>query len=574
MATIEELDTKNDDFDANTASDLWALYEGGEAFERKIDKFMKRNDREPNRVYELRKNHAEYRNYIGSIIKHFSDILFTSKPVAQAFKTDKNGKRTTEATEKRSKDPDTGETVSEVVQEVKPVTDLDQYWNQFREDCDGSGTDIDAFFKKSITEAMVKGKSWIAIHQPDDGLGVPNTLQEFESRKLGDIYLRQLEHESVYDWENDDNGNLLWVLTHSLKAIRLGIGSKRNTMVESWVYYTPESVDVYRVTYEKGKRPDGKFNVPIVSSSPHTLGVCPVVCLCLEPAYQVAAVLKSPALSNFRLVSEQNWSLACSCFAQPVAKVNDAEEFAKMMIGAGYGIVIGVDEDWSWEAPLGVHFVALEDRIKDNKDEIHRLAFQMALGVENNAAAIGRTAESKSQDAQSTRVAMTAYGRIVKQAIEKVYDLIAAGRGEKLDWDIVGLDDFAGIDTAGLIAMAVELKSTGGIPSPTWNTEFQKKLAEAVLPDVDESIKQRWNAEIEEATMNAPDPMEKELEMFAMQHAIVAGDAPGVAPQTKANATKNRGGSKPFGGPKPQKPSSSGTKRSGEFVKAKKPGGK
>ncbi len=572
MPTIEELDTKNETYDAETASDLWALYEGGAAFKKKLNKFLKRNDREPNRIYELRKHHSEYRNYIGSVIKHFSDILFTSKPVAQAFKIDSKGNRTTQAVEKRSRDPDTGETVVENVQEVKAVTDLDQYWNSFREDCDGAGTDIDAFFKKAITEAMVKGKTWIAIHQPDDGLGVPNSLQEFESRKLGDIYLNQLDFESVYDWEIDEHGNMSWVLTHKLKAIRVGLGSKRDTIVESWTHYTPESVDVYRITYEKGKRPDGKLMVPLVSSSPHTLGVCPVVCLYLEPSYQVAAVLESPALSNFRLVSEQNWSLACSCFAQPVAKVNDPEEFAKMMVGAGYGVVIGIDEDWGWEAPLGVHYVALEDRIKDNKDEIHRLAFQMALGVENNAAAIGRTAESKSQDAQSTRVAMTAYGRVVKQAIEKVYDLIASARGEKLDWDVVGLDDFAGIDTAGLIAMAVELNSTGGIPSPTWNTEFKKKLAEAVLPDVDESVKQRWNSEIEEATMNAPDPMQKELELFAAQHAIVAGD--GLAPQNKANATKNRGGAKPFGGPKPQKPKIGGTNRSAEFVKAKKPGGK
>ncbi len=576
MVTIEDLDEKNDDYDAEEAQELWALYEGGKAFEKKLDHFLPQNDREPYKVWQLRKKYAEYRNYTGSIIKHFSDILFTSKPVAAAFKIDEKGNRVKTSVNKNTKDPQTGETVTETVYEVKPEVEVDPYWSSFREDCDRGGTDVDAFFKKSITEAMVKGKSWIALRQPDDGQGEATNRKDFENRKLGDIYISHLDYESVYDWENDDSGNLQWVISHSLKTVRAGIGSKRDIIVETWTHYTSESIDTYRIQYKRNERPENKEPVRLVSSSPHSLGVCPVVCLYLEPSYQVAAVLKSPAVMNFRLVSAQNWSLVSSCFAQPVAKVNDPAEFSKMMIGAGYGVVIGIDEEWGWEAPEGIHYGGMEERISDNKDEIHRLAFQMALGVENNAAAVGRTAESKSQDAQSTRVAMTAYGRIVKQTIEKIYDLIASARGDNLDWDIKGLDDFAGIDTVGLIAMAMELNSAGGIPSPTWNAEFKKKLAEAMMPDIDEAVKQTIIMEIEEAVRNAPDPADKELEIFAKQHAIVAGEDPSalVAPQTKANATKNKGGTKPFGGPKPKTPTLGGTKRTGEFVKAKKPGGK
>ncbi len=549
ILTIAELNLKHDCYDASEADELWALYEGGKCFDKKLETFLPREPRENDARYSHRKNSAEYRNYIGSVIRHFSDLLFTSKPVAQAFNQD-NGEQ---------------------------ETDPGPYWNDFREDCDLAGTDADGFFKRVITEAMVKGKSWIIVNQPNDGLGTAINAKDFESRKLGDCWVSGVEYNEVYDWEVDDAGNLDWVLTHSKKVRRNGLGAKRSAVTETWKYYTKDSVDIYQIEYDKERIPDPQTVVPQLDSVPHNFGRCPVVCLHLKDMYQIAAVLRRPALMNFRLVSGQNFSILATCYAQPVAKVADKEEFSAMMIGAGYGIVIGVDEDWGWEAPPTGHFAANEARIMDNKDEIYRLAFQMAMGVENNAAAVGRTAESKSQDAQSTRVALTAYGRAIKQTIELVYDLISGARGDKFDWDIIGLDDFAGIDTAGLVTMAMDIQKSGGIPSPTWNIKFKQKLAESAMPDNDEQSKSLIRTEIEESILSQPDPQEKELELFAAQHAIVAGDSTAgglLAPQTKPNATKNRGGAKPFGSPKPQKPSIGGNSRTSEFVKAKKPGGK
>lgn len=550
MPSIEILNEKHPSYDSVKADDYWALYAGGEAFEKRIEKFWPRNERERPSTYFARKTYAEYRPYIGSVVRHFSDLLFTSKPVAQAF------------------DPKSGE------QNPKPG----DYWDEFREDCDKSGTDLDAFFKKTIVNAMVYGKAWVSVHQPDDGLGMPISKYDFEKRKLGDCWVRQLENNDVFDWELDGDGNLEWVLTHDLKLGRASISAKRSQVTETWTHYTKDTIDTYQLVYDIKNRPAPNTEVPLVSSVPHTFERCPIVCVELNDNYHVVSVLKSAALSNFRSVSEQNWSLACTCFAQPVAKVADKEEFGEMMLAAGYGIVIGVDEDWSWEAPPSAHFAALEDRIKDTKDEIHRLSFQMALGVENNAAAVGRTAESKSQDAQSTRVALVAYGRAVKAAIEQVYDMISTNRGDDFDWDVTGLDDFAGLDTAGLLTMAIDLTAAGGIPSVTWNSQFKQKLAESMMPDLDESLKADIRAEIDDSVKNAPTQQEQELALFAAQHAIVAGDNPGpgglVAPQTKQNAVKNRGGTKPFSGPKPTKPKTSGAAGTSSFVKAKKPGGK
>lgn len=548
MATISDLNSKHDSYDAVEAGDLWAMYVGGKEFEKRHHKFLPRYNREPDVTYSGRLGCAEYRNYVGSVIKYFSDALFTSKPSAEAF--DKEGNQ---------------------------VSDLEQYWAELKEDCTGSGLDLDELFKRRTIEAMVKGKSWVAVHQPNDGLGKANSLYDYETRKLGDCYVREIEHDSVYDWELDDKSNLDWVICHSMKKVRKGISSKRDWVIETWTRYDKETIQTYQIEYKDNQVPDPNTVVRLIDETEHDFGVCPVVCLEFSADYQVSAYLKSPQLSNFRNVSNQNWSLACTCYAQPVVKVNDKEGYTEMMMMPGHGVIIGVDEEFGWDAPPAAHFRALDTQINSSKDEIFRLSFQMANGVENNVAAVGRTAESKIADAQSTRIALTSYGRIVKQAIERVYDIISSVRKDRYKWKISGLDDFAGIDTASLLAMAEQIKLLGGIHSVSWNTKFEQNLSEVVMPDADEATKAKSKQEIADYYATAPTEQEQELALFAAQHAIVAGDSTGnglVAPQNKANATKNRGGTKPFSAPKPQAPSAGGNGHTSEFVKAKKPGGK
>lgn len=548
MTTIEQLNAKHSSYDAIEAGDLWSLYVGGKEIEKRYSKFLPISHREPPAIYRARLAHAEYRPYLGAVIKYFSDALFTSKPSAEALA---NG---------------------------EPVVDLNKYWAELKEDCTGSGLDLDGFFKQRMIEAMVKGKFWVVVSQPDDGLGQAQSLLEHEQRGLGDCYLRNLDYDSVYDWEVDEKNNLEWVICHDSKTIRKNIDSKRDWVIETWTRYSKETIDTYRIEYNLSNPPSPETGVPLISSVDHSFGVCPIVCVELPEGYHTAAYLKSSQLSNFRAVSNQNWSIAATCYAQPIVKVNDAEEYAGMMMMPGHGIIIKPDEDFSWDAPPRDHFRAADTQIVATKDEIYRLSFQMANGVENNVAAVGRTAESKIADAQSTRIALTSYGRIVKEAIERVYDIISSVRGETYKWNIAGLDDFAGIDTAALLAMGLSLKELGGIHSVTWNTKFEQKLAEALMPDNDETTKAKTKQEISEYLASAPTEQQQELNLFAAQHAIVAGDSAKagalVAPQSKANATQNRGGTKPFSAPKPKAPQTGGTHSTSGFVKAKKPGGK
>jgi hypothetical protein len=485
VPTVEELNQRHPSCDRELIEDLDALYAGDKKLEARLTRFLPQREREKPERYALRKREAQYRNYLGPIIDYFTSMLFVSKPVLKA-----------KAAGAKDATADPGE-----------------YWSKLREDCDGGGTDIDSLYKATLTRAMVERTGWLRLHQPTDGGPISGTAADFERRKLGECWIEHVDGEAVLDWELDDSGRLLFAVTHKLEARRTSVSSKRDQVVETWQWLTPSAVETFQLSYPKDKPPESTTEVPSLGSVPHTFGAVPLVCLDLPPALWVANRLRSPQLAHFRKLNAQSWSLSCTAYAMPVAKVRDPAAFAEAAQGAGYGIVIGTEEDWSWEAPPNGHFAALDTEIKAEKDELFRIANQMALGVENNAAAIGRSAESKASDAESTRVVLTAFSRKVKETIEFTLELISRARGEKLKWSVEGLDDFAALDLTAFLEQLTLAKGAGGIPSRTFEIQSKTRLAEALLPDLDEEVKATIRQEIKDG---AVDPVEqRDLEQAA-----------------------------------------------------------
>lgn len=529
MPTIAELNQRHPSCDTDRMADLEALYRGDALFEKRLTRFLPQWEREPQDRYDLRRKLAHYRNYLGAVIDYFSALLFAGKPTAVARNT-----------------------VTE-----KPVTDPDPYYAAFREDCDGNGKDFELFFKERLTEAMVQRCSWFVIDHESDENSPPENAKEFEERRLGNCEVSAIPCDSVYDWECDEDGRLEWVLVHSIEAKRTSLSGGRNQVVERWTHYLPDRVDVYRVAYDARKPPPSETALvadPVESYS-HRFGVVPVICLEVPVGLWAANRLKTPQLAHFRASNAQTWSLTSSCYAMMLYNVEFPDDFGKTMTGAAKGIVMGLEEKAGWIAPPTAHFSAMDEEIKAQKDEIFRLAHQMALGVENNAAAIGRSAESKASDSEATRVILEAYGEIVVEAMERVYDLVSAVRGDAFEWGIDGLGDFASADIGGLMNTLESVDKVGGIPSKTFNVEVKSKIAEAVLPDIDEAKKVQIRKEIEE---NTPDgsPQDQELQQMVRMHDALnrdandpkqgrAGTAGGANPKTARDSGRHGAGAPP-----------------------------
>jgi len=120
----------------------------------------------------------------------------------------------------------------------------------------------------------------------------------------------------------------------------------------------------------------------------------------------------------------------------------------------------------------------------------------MAQGVDNNAAAVGRSAESKSADSGATEVCLKAYGAIVREAIDKVYALIVEGRGDNVRITVEGLDRFNLADAAIVVENTATAKELC-IPSKTLQKALFQQAAESLLPSLDQVQKDAIRVEIE-----------------------------------------------------------------------------
>jgi hypothetical protein len=503
LPTYAQLNQLHPSCDPARSEILAALYEGGARLDKLKTTLLPQRPREREQHYQTRLREAEYRNYLGPIIDYFKSMLFASRPVLKAT----------------------------VGKADEPTTDAGDYWTALREDCDGGGTDFDTFFAQILTDAMIERTGWLRLHVPDDGGPAPEDASAFAARGLGNVWLEHVPPGCLRDWEEDATGRLLWAMVHRIESKRLGIADSRANLTETWDYLTPETIETYSITYPKDKRPKPDDEIPRVGAPvANRFRAVPLVCLDLPPALWIASRLQSPQLALFRKVSALAWSLSATAYAMPVVMVESPTDYAQQTAGPGYEIVIGKDEKYAWEAPPTGHFDALDREVKASKDEIFRIAHQMAMGVDNNAAAVGRTAESKASDIEITRVVLTAFSRAVKETMERTLDMVTIARGEDMEWSVEGLDDFASFDIGAYLTQLGLVDKAGGIPSKTFQIHAKTRAAEALLKDVDEATKATIRKEIADGT---PDPVDQAEQI---QQALAGLGAGGAAQRPGAGA--------------------------------------
>ena len=495
---ISLLDAKHPTYDAKTWGEYDALYRGGKAFRHCIGEFLRQNPAEPGPTYDARKHEARYVNYSGHIVDFYAGKLTTSPPVV------------------RAKSVATGT-------DVEP----DAFYAAWKEDVDGGGTDLVDFVRERFVSASVKGRSWWLVEMPDDDDRPAANLAEWEERGLGMARLCSLENEQVLDWETDETGRLEWAIVYHSESRRSRPTDSRSRIREVWRIYDREYVETFSATHDpekeqrpenaasEGRRRHGFSSVPLVMLGfvgtrglrvKLSHGERDMFGLHIGPryAYLTAGALEGfwlmnrlaePQIAHFRMGAALDWNIKRTCYAMPVFSLQDPSVDPPVM-GAGYGIKLGKDETVTWAAPPTSHLATVADRVAALKDEIYRIANQLAQGVDNNAAAVGRSADSKASDAAATDVTLQVYGALCREPIERTYELISDGRRERdLAWSIEGLDSFNVIDAASVLANALDAQGLD-IPSPTWRREVMARAAEATLPGVDQATKNAIRKEI------------------------------------------------------------------------------
>lgn len=464
---VGDLNQRHPDVDVEDLQDLRALYKGGKAFRDRLAKFLPQNGAEPYGLYSQRLAQAHYRNYFAGIVNYFAAKLMSASLVIRSVGDD-------------------GTSVEH-----------DAFYDRLKEDCDGKGTDFDAFLREAVGDALVTRRSYWLVEKPDDGGPAAESRAEWEARGLGDVRLRRVDTCEVLDWECDDNGALLWAIVHDEKRPRRAVNSGRGFVEHRWTVYTRETVETWLYIHQAGVGMNADdFATLEVPTKPHGFSRVPLVCLDMGDGLWMGEHVRSPQLEHFRQSNAHAWMLRRTCYPMPVFKSSEEGKGLPSM-GAGYAVVIGTEESFEWVGPDGGPFDAIASSVSSQKDEIFRVVHQMSLGVENNAAAIGRSAGSKAADAAVTSVILSSIGSKVRDAIEETFELASEGRGEagKHRWSAEGLDSFDDVKPEELSAVLLDVQ-TIGIPSPTFQREVKARMALSVLPGISQETKDAIRDEI------------------------------------------------------------------------------
>ena len=487
-----------------------ALYEGGTAFRKLIQKFLPPNPMEEKAYYDARSREAPYTSYVGPIIDAFAAQLFASP-----FHV-----RTMQDEETSIPDP---------------------FYAGLREDVDMNGTDLVAFMKKAFITSLVKGSAWWLAEMPDDE-GIPaETRADWEERGLNRVRLCHLEPDQVINWECNDYGALEFVTTYSECYRQRDPRVARTEVTRTWKIYDDKSVETFQIVYDpKKRRLKPKDDIPSLGKVDHRFSRIPIVQMRLPVGLWLMNRASDAQIEHFRLSAALSWAGKRTCYPIAIFKTN--ESGARPEQGSGFMQRIAREDTIEWIAPPSDSLEIIKGMVFSQMTEIHRVTHQMAQSVDNSSAALGRSGESKVQDNLATEICLHAYAEIVRAAIESTFELVSDGRGEfDVKFSIEGMNKFSLNDVTTTIK---NMKTSGATPiiPKTLLKELSMKLADLLLPDASQQVKDTIREEIEEeAEKPKPEPPTPAIDQATSEDGEGDGPSKDVSP-TAAKPTARPAG--------------------------------
>lgn len=494
MPSYKRLRQKNPDWDGLYWRRCRALYAGGKKL--LCDRAVMQDVFPPHlaenaAVYTERSRRAFYIPYAGEIIDMITSALFSEDLKMQG-------------------DPDPDEWYTDWVKDVSPPG--------------GTKQTLQQFLKEQVTTALLTKRAWTLVDLPsinDSLYGVygtnqghdvptmPGSLAEQEKLGLLNAYACPLDPECVWDWECARDGRLLWVLIHYASQRRDGIEADRDAITEQWMYYTPTSWERYEITYKASAPPQDGTDVPKVDGGSHSFGEVPVIRLELTDGLWAMGKIESIAVAHMNKLNALTWAQYKSLFpvlthfAGPPDATNpiteDPDRALNQTVGQGYIFQLGHQDKLEFIGPPTEAFSTAADDLKTLRDEMHRVVHQMAMSVDNSAAALQRSAKSKQVDQSSTAVVLREFGKLVRAHAIELFEMAQRGRQDpqEVEWSCIGMDGYNDVTVDSIVTQAQTLEVVT-IPSATFQQRWKSQVARKVLGDsCPEDVMERIDQELE-----------------------------------------------------------------------------
>ena len=445
-----------------------ALYQGGPAWHRHVAEFVPKNAQEPEALYAERKERATYENHAAGIIDLLAAMLFSEAP---------------------------------------GVEGVDPAWLL---DVDRRRTGWAPYWRGVFVDALVQGVAFVQVALPSRPADVVPADRATEERMgLLRPWLLDLEAGEVIDWGEDEAGNLDWLVTRMSYSERGGPEAGRKTTWR-WRYIDAMQIRSWEWTATEAKPvPTDGEDAPEKPAIVHGLGALPVVRMQLPAGLWAMGKLYDPVVAHTRADNDYQWSLHRAAHALMVLAVKDGAP--PPTLGAGYYLAVTRDADGedsvSYAEPSGTSFDAQAKNVQAKREEVYRVAQQMALSASQDATPAQQSGASKAMDWQALQVMLVAYADIARTAMIQVAEIVARIQFPSTSAPVVtvaGLEGWQQEDVGAVIAdasLAVPL-----IPSPTYKRSLAKSLAARLLPDVDAATQKAIAAELDAHDFADPAP--------------------------------------------------------------------
>jgi len=420
-----------------------------------------RRHKEPNEVYMERLSRVFYQNYIGSIIDWYAATLMHREPAVMIEGSDAAAKN---------------------------------FYSLLTNDSDLKGTSLSEFFRQRFVEALVCGRSFIAVDFPRTNGPAMNRAEEDASGRSR-AYLVDYGCEEIINWNYEPAGGLEWVVVRTSCLQQSRVTDAKWERETRWIYYDRENFQIFRKASENGP-------VEVVDGGRHALASLhrvPVFQLKVSEGLWLMNKSALLQLEHFNKSNALSWALTMGLFAMPVV-YSDREW--DQIVGESYYIQMGPQDRFGWTEPEGKVYQIAADNLLQLKDEIYRVCYLMNQAGGGSASGMQQSAASKRMDFTTTDEVLGAYGTTVRETIKQVLWAIAAARQDGVSVDVAGMDEFDIDDFSAELDDARKLLEMG-VGSPTLRKQIFKRLAFQYLADARQELKNQVAEEIERGEVAA-----------------------------------------------------------------------
>lgn len=546
--------------------DCEALYRGGHHLLRN-DTIMKRlfpaHNAELPAIYEDRKRRAFYLPYPGAIVDGLTAALEGDPLRLVADDT-----------------PDDDEEAADAA----GVGEVPEWWSKWAECVTAPGASLEhthslhGIVCEAIRAAQVKQSAWILADLPqvDPALAAAaSSLADQEALGLRSPYLCLVDASEVIDWDQDEDGTLLYVWRHTTSRRRTDPTSERNSTLHCWTLYDAVGWARYELEIKDGTPPNPETPVPLKGKGPHPFGQVPWVRFWFPDGLWTMGKLESIAAEHFNKRCALSWAEYKSLFAvlyeflaapqQPgngsVRTIggagDDPNRAVNQIRGQGWTQRRGKDDRAEYIGPDTAPFKEARESCAELMQEMHRVTSTMAASANMDSKALQRSADSKADDRTDEEKILAAFGLRGRRLGAALMDMVAAARREDVPEGVrpQGLESFDVEGVTSAIAAAVELFAGVPIVSPTFKRSVLTRLYAKIMALGDDASPEEIKA------------MRQEVREAVASEEVMLGMGPGGTGGSLA------GGTLPPQ-PEPPEPAGGGTVDAGgkaRKVKAKKP---